>query len=61
MYEIWNRYNEEQASFNDVDALGLFMDNHDNERFLSKFPENLSGFKSAITFTLTARGIPFFY
>jgi len=36
------------------------MDNHDNARFLSH-TNNWAAFKSAITFALTARGIPFFY
>ena len=61
MYDFRNRYNDEDGKFNDVDALGSFMDNHDNARFLSKFAGNWTGFKSAITFALTARGIPFFY
>ena len=34
MYNIRNRYSEEEAAFKDVDALGSFMDNHDNARFL---------------------------
>ena len=37
MYGIRNRYKEEDAAFKDVDALGSFMDNHDNARFLSNF------------------------
>ena len=36
------------------------MDNHDNARFLSQY-DSLGSFKNAITFALTARGIPFFY
>ena len=44
-----------------MDILGSFMDNHDNARFLSQYPGSLSAFKNAITFALTARGIPFFY
>ena len=36
------------------------MDNHDNARFLSQY-DNQGGFKNAVTFALTARGIPFFY
>jgi hypothetical protein len=35
MYEIRNRYNEEATKFVDVDALGVFVDNHDNARFLN--------------------------
>lgn len=37
MTNIQSVYNEEDAAFNDVDALGLFVDNHDNARFLSMF------------------------
>ena len=37
------------------------MNNHDNARWLSLYPGNLPGFKNAITFAMTARGIPFFY
>ena len=61
MYNIRNRYSEEEAAFKDVDALGSFMDNHDNARFLSNFQGNWAGFLNAITFAMTARGIPFFY
>jgi alpha-amylase len=35
MYGIRNRFNEEQGKFKDVDALGVFVDNHDNARFLN--------------------------
>jgi uncharacterized protein YjfI (DUF2170 family) len=34
MYTIRNRYNEEQSKFKDISALGVFVDNHDNARFL---------------------------
>ena len=34
MFEIRSRYNEEEGHFKDVDALGVFVDNHDNARFL---------------------------
>lgn len=44
-----------------MDALGSFMNNHDNSRWLSNYPGNIPGFKNAITFAMTARGIPFFY
>ena len=60
MYDIRNRYDEETGKFPDVTALGSFMDNHDNARWLS-FGYSWSSFKSAITFAMTAQGIPFFY
>lgn len=60
MFEIRDLYNYEQSVFQNVDILGSFMDNHDNARFLSH-TSNWAAFKSAITFAMTARGIPFFY
>ena len=60
MLAITNRWNSQKAQFKDMDALGLFVNNHDNPRFLSKNPD-WRLFKSAIAFGLTARGIPFFY
>lgn len=41
--------------------LGLFADNHDMPRFLSHSPLEIESFRNALIFTLTARGIPFFY
>jgi alpha-amylase len=35
MYKIRDRYNEEKSKFKDLDALGVFVDNHDNARFLN--------------------------
>lgn len=60
MWGIANRWNSQKTQFKDMDALGLFVNNHDNPRFLSKNPD-WRVFKSAIAFGLTARGIPFFY
>lgn len=60
MYGIRNRYNQESGPFNDIDALGLFVDNHDNARFLHG-NDNKQGFHAALIFSLTGRGIPFFY
>jgi len=34
MYNLRVRYDEEDSVFKDVNALGLFFDNHDNPRFL---------------------------
>jgi alpha-amylase len=61
MFNIRNRFNEEANYFTDIDALGLFVDNHDNARFLNSFGSKRTQFKAALTFALTARGIPFFY
>ena len=60
MYKIRQRYDEEASHFQDIDATGLFVDNHDNARFLNQF-NNVQGFKSGLTFSLTGRGIPFYY
>mmetsp|Transcript_12573 Transcript_12573/g.12384 ORF Transcript_12573/g.12384 Transcript_12573/m.12384 type:complete len:114 (+) Transcript_12573:388-729(+) len=60
MYTIRNRYNGEESNFKDVDALGVFVDNHDNSRFLHSNPDH-DLFTSAIVFSLTSRGIPFYY
>lgn len=60
MKVIQNRWNEEFPKFKDLDALGIFVDNHDNPRFLNGNGEKRL-FKSALAFALTARGIPFFY
>lgn len=38
-----------------------FLDNHDTDRFLRKYPENLGSWKQALTFLLTSRGIPQIY
>lgn len=60
MYNIRNRYNDEGSHFSNIDILGLFVDNHDNARFMNQY-HNQQGFKAALTFALTARGIPFYY
>jgi len=60
MYGIRNRYNSEGSYFKDIDALGVFVNNHDNARFLHDQGDK-NKFKAALTFVLTSRGIPFFY
>lgn len=60
MRTIADRWNTNNQHFRDVDALGLFVDNHDNSRFLNTNGDHRQ-FKSALAFALTARGIPFFY
>ena len=61
MYGIRNRYDEEAQHFSDIDALGVFVDNHDNARFLNRYGNNTNGLKQAEIFALTTRGIPFTY
>lgn len=60
MYNIKTRWSQEEGHFSDIDALGIFVDNHDNERFLHDFSDQRM-FKNALVFALTARGIPFYY
>jgi alpha-amylase len=60
MYNIKNRFAEEEGKFKDIDALGVFVDNHDNARFLNSFRDEKKFF-GALTFALTTRGIPFYY
>lgn len=61
MYQIRDRYTDEAQHFKDIDALGVFVDNHDNPRFLNKYGNNHNALKQAELFTLTSRGIPFTY
>lgn len=60
MYNIRNRYSEEQSKFRDITALGVFVDNHDNARFLN-FQRNTNRFKNALAFSIFSQGIPFVY
>jgi len=39
----------------------VFVDNHDNARFLNRYSGNNTGLKQAQVFALTSRGIPFTY
>ncbi|CDW84776.1 alpha catalytic domain containing protein [Stylonychia lemnae] len=60
MYQIRTTLNGEKNAFHDMDALGVFVDNHDNPRFLS-MTYSIPLFKSALTFALFAQGIPIVY
>jgi alpha-amylase len=60
MLKINSMFKREEKLFKNVDILGLFVDNHDMARFLSDHYDPIS-FESALIFSLTARGIPFFY
>merc|ERR1719330_2163453 len=61
MNNIDSRYSQEESHFKDIDALGVFVDNHDNARFLCNHKGDNTGLKQAETFALTSRGIPFTY
>lgn len=61
MKNIDSRYSVEEGKFKDIDALGLFVDNHDNARFLHNHGGHETQLKAATVFSLTGRGIPFVY
>lgn len=60
MHQIRSTYDNEAKHFKDIDALGIFVNNHDNARFLNG-NSNHQRFKNALVFSLTSRGIPFVY
>lgn len=60
MYEIKNRLENDLSQFRDIDALGIFVDNHDNERFLHNDGRH-HRFKSALAMSLFFRGISIVY
>lgn len=61
MSKIKTRYDAEASHFKDIDALGVFVDNHDNARFLHNFSGKNAQLRNATVFSLTTRGIPFVY
>lgn len=60
MYNIKNRLQNDLSQFRDMDALGIFVDNHDNERFLHN-DGRTNRFKSALVFSFFFRGITMVY
>lgn len=60
MTQISSAVAEEKTKFADTTVLGLFLDNHDNPRFLNirNYPTAL---KNALAFILFAEGIPIVY
>jgi alpha-amylase len=60
-YDIRNRFNEEKSHFQDITALGVFVDNHDNARFLHNFQFANKKWENAWLFSVFAQGIPFTY
>ena len=53
MYEIRSTIMNSQGAYGDTDALGVFIDNHDQARFLSMTP-SVPLFKGALTFAIFA-------
>jgi len=60
MRQLHNREMEYQQKMRDPSVLGTFVDNHDNARFLSQ-QSDLWLYKNALTYCLTATGIPIIY
>ncbi len=52
---------EIELLFKDTSVLGLFVDNHDNPRFLNSTGTDLSLYRNALVYVLTATGIPIIY
>jgi len=53
-------YYSSMSVFGDQSALGNFVDNHDNPRFLYQ-NSNQPAFKAALAFSILATGIPIVY
>jgi alpha-amylase len=58
--DLANMISNVASSFGDPAALGSFLDNHDNPRWLSQEPDTAL-FKNALTFVMLSRGIPIVY
>lgn len=59
-YALKNTLENNRRAFKDIHALGTFVDNHDNARFLYG-NGNQGAFKSALLFGLFTEGIPIVY
>jgi alpha-amylase len=57
--DLWNSLDSSLG--NGVDALGLFIDNHDNTRFLYQIEDQVWRLNNALVFIFTVRGIPCLY
>ena len=60
MNTINSTLNSYNANLENPTAVGSFIDNHDNPRFLCNFNDVIA-YKSAITFNLMSQGIPIIY
>jgi alpha-amylase len=60
LYQVNYTLSLYQQNFPDPDALGSFIDNHDNPRFLN-IAYDLIAYKSALTYVLMGPGIPIVY
>ena len=60
-WQIVDTIRQETENYGDyLDYMGMFIDNHDNERFLNK-NFNIPRFKGALAFSMIFRGIPIIY
>jgi len=57
LQSTWQAY---QSQLGDLDLMGTFIDNHDNQRFLFQQGDQQL-YKNAIVYTLLSQGIPIFY
>lgn len=60
MYGIQSMVQSYAKSFSDVDALGTFIDNHDQPRFLNARNDQVA-YKAAMLYTLMSSGVPIIY
>ncbi|QPG93556.1 hypothetical protein C2857_000729 [Epichloe festucae Fl1] len=58
--DLVDMHNRVGSMFPDPAALGTFLDNHDNARFLSQ-KNDVSLLKNALTYVMLARGVPIVY
>ncbi|KAF4978723.1 hypothetical protein FZEAL_4943 [Fusarium zealandicum] len=58
--DLVDMHNEISTKFPDPTALGTFLDNHDNARWLNQ-KNDVSLFKNALAYVMLARGIPIVY
>lgn len=52
---------DDDYKYNDIDRMVTFIDNHDRARFLTWADDNYQRLRSALSFTMTARGMPVVY
>lgn len=52
---------DDDYKYNDINRMVTFIDNHDRARFLTWADDNYQRLRSALSFTMTARGIPVIY
>ena len=60
MYELQNVNQQYISNFADLNLMGTFIDNHDNERFLN-IQSDLSLYRNALVYVLFSSGVPIIY